>query len=192
MPNSRIESSGIWSEDQLELLGAWTTDGNNLLSGGGNIIGSLDNFPFYFVTNGLRRASFNELGELCLIDSPSNFSSFKREKVKTCETNSDEEVVIHSIYLPDDTLMNFSSKVLYLDRNGISFGTLARDISVLRKGTNMIFSKPTFPITERNGEKASNLSYRQNGSSVEIVVKGILSTNLKWSGQFNYQGTTNY
>jgi hypothetical protein len=192
MPNSRIESSGLWSEDQLELLGAWTTDGNNLLSGGGQVLGSLDNFPFYFITNGLRRGGWSESGEFFLCDSFSSPDSYLREKVKKIETLSDEESVAYSIYMPDDTMMNFSFKVLYLNKDGSSFGTLGRDITALRKGSSINFSSETYSVSERKGNKETKTFVRQNGNLVEFGVKGIQATSLKWSCQFKYQGITNY
>lgn len=192
MPNSRIESSGIWSEDQLELLGAWVTDGNNLLAGGGNVLGSNDNFPFYFITNGQRRGGFNELGEFFLCDNPSSFESFLRERVKKIETISDEENVIFSIYIPNDTVMNFFSKVIYLTKDALSFGTIGRDVTCLRKGNVITFTGETMPITERKGNQTTKTFFRANGNAVELVVKGILGTSLKVSGQLKYQGITNY
>lgn len=192
MPNSRIESSGLWSEDQLELLGAWTTDGNNLLSGGGQVLGSLDNFPFFFITNGLRRGGWSESGEFFLCDSYSSPDSFLREKVKKIETLSDEESVAYAIYVPDDTMMNFSFKVLYLSKDGSSFGTLGKDVSCLRKGDTISFSSETNQVTERKGSKVTNSFIRKNGNLVEFVVKGINGQSLKWSCQFKYQGITNY
>jgi hypothetical protein len=192
MPNSRIETSGLWSKKQLELFDIWTTDGNALISGGGNVLGSTDNYPFFFITNGLKRAGFNEAGEFLLCDYLATPETYLKEKVKKIETQSDEEVIPFSIYVPDDTLINFSVKMIYLNKDGSNYGTIARDITCLRKGSTIIFTGETNIITERIGNKSTSLFFRQNVNAVEIVIKGITGLSLKWSSQLKYQGITNY
>lgn len=191
MPNSRIEASNTLNDDQLELLGAWTTNGNNLLGGGGGLLGSNDNFGFFFITNGIERAGFFNTGEFFLADSafnPNHRAVFKPLRFQTID---ELDQVVFSFSMPTDTVYNFNIGVQFRNEDGANWGRLQRSVTANRVGGVVTLSLETFPETERFNAATSNVRWVLSGTTVQLVVNGLSGTSLIWSGLVKYQGVQN-
>ena len=192
MPNSRIEASNFLSDDQLELLGAWTTNGNNLLGGGGSLLGSNDDFGWFFITNGIRRGGFFNSGEFFLSINglnPDHRAVFKPLRFQTVD---DSDQVAFSFNIPDLTVYNFNVGVQFRNQDGDSWGRLQRMFTVNREGAVVTSSDQTFPETERFNSDEVNARWTVNGTTIELLVNGLNAENLIWTGLVRYQGVTNF
>lgn len=188
MPNSRIEAAFRLTTDVIEALGAWTTDGNNLGAGGGDLLGSLDNYPFYFITNGIKRGGFQNTGEFFLTTNNLNPESNHRFKTFRLQTNDDIETVAFSFSLADKTTYFMNAEVVYQASGSAAYGALERKICYNRNGTSTI-NKEHSTYTDRVGNLTTNMRWRLTGNTAELVVKGIAATNLIWSGMIRTQGS---
>lgn len=192
MPNSRIEAATFLSDDALELLGAWTTDGNNLLGGGGDLIGSTDNFGFFFLTNSIRRGGFLNSGEFFLATNGSNPDQRAVFKPLRFTTDDETDQVKFSFTIPDNTVYNFNVGVQFRNANGTSWGRLQRSFTVNREGVLISNTDLTYPETERFNANGTKTQWIVNGNDVELVVNGLIAEDLIWTGLVRYQGARNF
>ncbi len=190
MPNSRIETSGTYNLEQLETLGCWVTQGNHLGFGGGNKLGSLDNYTFHFITNNQNRGGFRETGERFLTNPSGNIYSEYRELTKNLVTNDDSEDYIFRFYIPDKTMYKFSIDINYLSEDYLSWGNFERKIVCLRNNLNVTISKPTMNYTEST-DKRIEAYWKFYGNELRFNVKGVSATNIVWTAKINYFGAYN-
>ncbi len=188
MPNSRIETAFFLTEDDIELLGAWTTNGNNLLGGGGDKLGSLDNFGFEFITSGIRRGGFLDSGEFYLQQNGANLNSKYVKKPIRFITSDELDFNAFSFLIPDNTTYKFNVELQYRQSGGNIWGGFERKILVNRAGILSTKTLETMPFTERVNSIDTNIEWILNGNTIELNVNGISSSNLVWSGLISYQG----
>ena len=191
MPNSRIETSNFLSDDQLELLGAWTTSGNTLQGGGGDELGSNDNFGWFFITNSIKRGGFFNSGEFFLSQNGSNPDHRRVSKVLRFQTLDDSDQVEFTFNMPDKTVYHFDATFNYRNQDGTIWGRLRRSILVNREGAILNISPQTFLETERFGNFDTDMNFLINGTTVELTFNGVDATNLIWTGLVRYQGVLN-
>ena len=192
MPNSRIEAATFLSDEQLELLGAWTTDGNNLLGGGGDLLGSNDNFGWFFITNSIRRGGFFNTGEFFLSTdglNPDHRAVFKPLRFSTSDETDQTKF---TFTIPDNTVYNFNVGLQFRNQAGTSWGRLQRLITVNREGITVTNSDMTYPETERFNADGSNVRWNINGNDIEMIVNGLIAQDLIWTGLIRYQGARNF
>lgn len=186
MPNSRIETGGI-TQEQLESIGGWTTDGNELFAGGGNLLGSTDNFNWYYITNNIRRGGWSTTGERLLIPDINEGDSWFREIPKRKQTFDDFTDYIFRFFMPDNTLYKFSININFVDETKTNWGNFERKITVLRENGNMHLSRVTFPYTETTN-KAIEGYWTNFGNEVRFNIKGLALNTITWTAYVNYFG----
>ena len=192
MPNSRLEVSPIITPEIIEALGVWMTTGNNLLAGGGQILGSKDNFGYFFIANDVKIGGFFNSGEFFLSQdelNPDHRAVFKTIKF---ETNDDTDQNPFIFTLPNKTIYNFKIGLQFRSANGASWGRLVRTVSANREAGLMDITKNTYPESERVGANNVETVWEKNGLTVRLKVNGLPATNLKWSGLIQYQGIANF
>ena len=187
MPNSRIESSFI-SGDQLEVFGAWTTDGNSLQAGGNNILGSVDNFGWYFVTNNAKRGGWDSFGRRLLFIEGVNSHEFYKEKTVTKKTYDEFLDYVYSVYLPDNALFKFSIDVMFSTLDGLTNGSFRREIIAKTITGVSSVSKEVTPYTQIN-DKRIEFGFALYGRELRLNIKG-LNEQINWSGKVTYQGVS--
>lgn len=187
MPNSRIESSGI-TPQLLDVLGAWTTDGNPIGAGGGNLLGSTDNFGWYFITNNVRRGGWSQTGERLLFVDGVNPNEYFRELPLTKKTYDDFEDYMFRTYLADNTLNRYIIDVMFSSLDGTTHGTFRREIMGLTIGGVSSLLKETTPHTLIN-DKRIKVGFKLFGRELRFNIKG-LNKQINWSGKITYQGVS--
>lgn len=190
MPNSRIEAAFFVSDEIIEALGAWTTDGNNLIGGGGDLIGSIDDFGFFFLTNSVRRGGFLNTGELFLQQSQANLDHRNVWKVVRTETNDALDTNAFTFSMPSNTTYKFSASVQYRGDAGTDWGGFERKVMAHRDGGTSL-TEQTFPFTEREGDSGTNARWTVSSNDVSLTLNGIAATNVVWSVIIQYQGILN-
>jgi len=188
MPNSRIESAFLLDDNILETLGAWTTDGNNLVGGGGNLLGSNDFFGFNFITNGIVRGGFRDSGEFFLSEGSLNPQSNYIHRIRNEETNTNVPVTLFSFNIPDNRVFKFHADVNFITEDGLTWGNFERKITARREGILADNSKETFNYTERFGDTSTNAYWERSGNLVELKIKGVTGQPTFFSAMIKYFG----
>ena len=89
MPNSRLEIAPNLNGDLIEIAGGWVTTGNQLGLGGGNKLGSVDNFGYDFIHNSITRAGISDSGNF-FVSENQFFSDRQYHHVMRSVTTNDE------------------------------------------------------------------------------------------------------
>ncbi len=188
MPNSRIESAFSLSQDDIKAIGAWTTDGNNLLAGGGQLLGSLDFFGFNFITNGIVRGGFKDTGEFFVSEGNTNTPTRFHHLVRTLNTFNNSAQTIFSFNLLDNRVFKFHADVNFITEDGLTWGNVERRITARREGALANNTKETFSYTEKEGDTSVNAYWIRSGNLMELKVKGIIGQQTFFSTYINYFG----
>ena len=188
MPNSRIEAATIINEELLESLGAWTTNGNNLLGGGGQLLGSNDFFGFNFITNGIVRGGFRNTGEFFLAEGSLNPQTQNVSLVRTQTTMDNNPQTIFSFNLLDERVFRFNASIVFTTNDNLSWGSLDRSITARRVAALAENTQETSSYTEREGNTSIDAFWERSGNLVELKVRGLNGQNVFFTGFINYFG----
>lgn len=188
MPNSRIEAANLINDDILETLGAWTTDGNLLIGGGGNLLGSNDFFGFNFITSGIVRGGFTASGEFFISEGSVNPHTRRHQLIRTGESINNTPITLYSFNLLDDRVFKFHADVNFITEDGLSWGNVERRITARREGSLVNNTKETFSYTERKGDTSINAYWERSGNLMELKVKGVSGQTTFFSTYINYFG----
>lgn len=188
MPNSRIEAAPFLNDDIIEAAGAWTTNGNNLLGGGGDKLGSLDFVGWNMITSGNVRAGFTNDGQFFLSEGNLNTQSRRYNLIRTAETNNNTPITIYSFNIPDNRVFKFSADVNFITDNGLNWGNVERKVTARREGSLVDNSKESTDYTERFGNKSIDAYWERSGNLMELKVKGLIGQITYFSSYINYFG----
>jgi hypothetical protein len=188
MPNSRMEIATVLNDDVLEALGAWTTDGNLLIGGGGQLLGSRDFFGFNFITNNIVRGGFRDTGEFFLAEGSLNPQSQYIHQVKNAETNNNTPLTVFQFNIPDNRVFKFHADINFITEDGLTWGNLERKITARREGALADSSKETFNYTERFGDTSIDAYWERSGNLVELKVRGVTGQPTFFSAFIKYFG----
>jgi hypothetical protein len=188
MPNSRIEAAFFLDDNILEKAGAWTTNGNTLLAGGGDVLGSLDFVGWKMVTSGAIRAGFTNDGQFYLSEGNLNAHSRRYHLIRTQESINNTPLTIFSFNIPDNRVFKFSADVNFITDDGLSWGNVERKMTSRREGALVDNSKETTEYTERFGNKSIEAYWERSGNLMELKVKGLNGQATYFSSYINYFG----
>jgi hypothetical protein len=191
MPNSRIEAAFTLTDDIIETLGAWTTDGNALGVGGDNLLGSTDNFEFFFITNGIRRAGFLANGYRFLQTPGTSTGGHARYRELTFETQTTDatETVVFSHAIADNTNYRYQAHTQFLSQDNSEYGGFQRSI-IARRLTSTTLGKEHAHFTDVTDLNTRSF-WRVQTNVMQFVVQGLAATTINWSGMITFQGVLN-
>ena len=187
MPNSRISTDNEFTIDELDLLGAWVTNGNSLIGGGGNLLGSTDNFGFFFLTNNVIRGGYKNTGERFLRNDSSETYSEYKETTRKLITNDNLEECIFKFFIPTNTIHKFTVNINFLSEDLETWGNFERKITILKTPTEIKMSRPTYIYSESTNHDIK-VYYKVVGDELRFYVNGLPSKKVTWTSYINYFG----
>lgn len=192
MPNSRVEIAAAINSDDIENAGGWLTTGNNLGAGGGDRIGSKDNFRWKFITNNIVRGGWDTDGSLYIVENETFPDRELHTLMRSASTNSLTPETLFSFNIPDRRIYSITFDIVYLNELNTNFGRISRSVSFHRDGGALSLSKETSEITEKYGNKGIDANFINLGNELQIQVQGLSGDNIKFSGMIKYHGLRNF
>lgn len=188
MPNSRIETAFFIDDNVLEKAGAWTTNGNHLLGGGGQILGSLDFFGWNMITNGEVRGGFTNDGQFFLSEGNLNSPTRRFHLIRAIETVNNTPVTIFSFNILDNRVFKFHGDINFITEDGLSWGNVERKVLARREGALVDNTQETTNYTERVGNQSIDAYWKRSGNLMELKVVGVAGQITYFNSFINYFG----
>lgn len=192
MPNSRLEVAPNLNGEIIEAAGGWVTTGNQLGLGGGSKLGSVDNFGFDLIVNGVTKGGLQDDGSFFISETQFFTDTNYRHLIRTVTTPDDTPTTLYSFPMPDQRAYAFRFNLIYIANDNSSHGMLERTVMLLRNGANLTLSKETFHKTERVGNQSINANFKLQGNNLLIEAVGDSAKDIKFSSLINYHGVRNF
>lgn len=188
---ARIETAANLNDETIGLGGGWVRTGNILGAGGGDKLGSKDNFGWRMIVANVTKGGFEDDGSFFIANGDANPERRHRQLIRNLTSNSNLPVTIFTKAIEDLTAYQINFSLVYLSDDGINWGTIKRSMTVFRDGGVLNNSKESFILTERVGNKTITAKLEISGTSVSIKFYGLAATNIKGSTHISFHGVKN-
>lgn len=187
---ARIDTKVSLNEGNIGLGGGWVKTGNLLGAGGGDKLGSKDNFGWQMIVSNITYGGFNDDGSFYLTEGTADPDIKFTQLVKQFETIDNTPEIVFSKAITDLRVFKFSFSLVYLSDDGVNWGSFKREILVFRDGA-LNKTKETTPYTEKIGNSNISAEYTLTGTTLNVEFIGANASNIKGSCYINFHGIKN-